>query len=58
MSAAASAGCAVFVEREGVDGLAVAGLGLGAVVEYPYDLQTMSVRDLVVRHLKQAYRNH
>ena len=36
--ACAAAGGAVFVQGEGVDGLAVGGLGLGAEVEYPDDL--------------------
>ena len=41
--AGAAAGGAVFVEREGVDGLAVRGLGLGAEVEYPDDLLVLAL---------------
>ena len=38
VSAAAPAGLVVFVKGEGVDCLAVGGLGFGAVVEYPDNL--------------------
>lgn len=48
MSAGVSAGHVVFVEREGVDGLAMGGLRLRAEVEHPSDLCSASVGAMLI----------